>query len=59
MELVVYDLLGREIEKLVDKYQSAGNYEVEFDGSGICSSIYFYRLKAGSYVETRKMILTK
>ena len=59
VELIVYDLLGKEITKLVNEYKSSGSYEVVFDGSNLSSGVYFYTLKSGAYVETRKMILLK
>ena len=59
VELVVYDLLGREVTKLVNEYKTSGNYEITFNGSDLSSGIYFYRLKCGVYKETRKMILLK
>jgi len=55
----VFDILGNEIEMLVNEEKSIGSYEVEFYGTGIVSGIYFYRLQAGSFVETKKMILLK
>lgn len=57
--LKVFDALGSEVATLIKKEQSQGNYEVEFDGSDLTSGIYFYRLQAGDYVETKKMILLK
>ncbi|MEO8230753.1 MAG: T9SS type A sorting domain-containing protein, partial [Ignavibacteriota bacterium] len=57
--LKVYDILGNEVATLVDEYKPAGSYEVEFDASRLTSGIYFYRLQAGSFVETKKMILLK
>jgi hypothetical protein len=57
--LQVYDVLGNEVATLVDEYKPAGNYEVEFDAKVLSSGIYFYKLQAGSFVETRKMILMK
>jgi photosystem II stability/assembly factor-like uncharacterized protein len=57
--LKVYDILGREIETLVDEFRPAGNYEINFDGSKLTSGVYFYRFKVGSFVETMKMILMK
>jgi hypothetical protein len=57
--LKVYDILGREVASLVDEYQPEGRYEVEFDAEGISSGIYLYRIKAGSFMETRKMILLR
>ncbi len=55
----VYDILGKEVATLVNEEKSAGKYEVEFNSSGLTSGIYFYSLKAGSYYETKKMILLK
>ncbi len=55
----VYDVLGNEVATLVDEYREAGRYEVEFDGSNLASGMYLYRLQAGSFIETRKMILIK
>jgi len=57
--LKVYDILGREIATLVNEEKPAGNYEVEFNAATLPSGIYFYRLKAGQYSETKKMILLK
>jgi len=55
--LKVYDVLGNEIETLINEEKSAGSYEVEFNAIGLSSGIYFYRLQAGSFIETKKMIL--
>ncbi len=57
--LKVYDVLGNEIATLVNEEKSAGEYEVEFNGDGLTSGIYFIQLQAGNFVETRKMILLK
>jgi photosystem II stability/assembly factor-like uncharacterized protein len=57
--LKVYDLLGREISTLVNEEKSAGEYEVEFNAANRPTGIYFYQLRAGEYVETKKMILLK
>ena len=57
--LKVYDILGNEVATLVDEYKSAGTYEVEFNAAKYTSGVYFYRLHAGSFVETKKMILLK
>jgi photosystem II stability/assembly factor-like uncharacterized protein len=57
--LKIYDVLGNEVETLVNEEKPAGVYEVEFDGSNLSSGIYFYQLKAGNFVETRKMILLR
>ncbi len=55
----VYDELGREITTLVNKRQAPGNYSVTFNGSGFSSGIYFYRLQAGNFISTKKMMLVK
>jgi hypothetical protein len=57
--LKVYDLLGREAATLVDEYKPAGMHEIEFDATELTSGIYFYKLQADNYVDTKKMILLK
>jgi hypothetical protein len=57
--LKIYDVIGNEIATLINEYKEAGSYEIRFDGSGLTSGIYFYRLQAGSYNETKKMLLLK
>jgi len=57
--LKVYDVLGNEIATLVNEEKSSGRYEVSFNGSGLSSGIYFYTINAGSFGETKKMILLK
>jgi len=59
VRLVVYDLLGREVAVLVNEQQAPGSYAVKFDGSGLASGVYLYRLAAGSFVQTRKMAVVK
>lgn len=55
----VFDVLGREIETLVNKYQNAGNYSVQFNASNLPSGVYFYRLETGTFHETKKLLLLK
>jgi len=55
----VYDVLGNEVSTLVNEEKPAGSYEVEFDGTELTSGIYFYRIEAGSFVETKNMTLLK
>ncbi len=55
--LKVYDLLGREMTTLVNKVQTAGVYEIEFDAGELSSGIYIYKLQSGGFVESKKMIL--
>ena len=59
VKLIVYDILGREIETLVNEDQAAGTYEVNWNASGLPSGVYFYKLQAGDYIQTNKMLLLK
>jgi hypothetical protein len=59
VKLVVYDITGKEIRTLVSDNMNAGTYEVNFDGSNLGSGTYFYKLSAGNYSETKKMMLLK
>ncbi len=58
-KLIVFDVLGREVSTLVNENLNPGTYEVDFDGSKFSSGVYFYKLTAGSYTETKKMLLVK
>jgi len=55
----IYDILGREVATLVNERLNAGLYEYIFDGAGLTSGIYFYRIKAGEFIETKKMLMVK
>ena len=55
----VYDVLGNEIAILVNEEKPAGSYRVEFNASSLPSGVYFYQLKAGNFIETKKMVLMK
>ena len=61
--LKVYDVLGNEVATLVNEFRNAGSYEVEFQSTvfspQLASGIYFYQLRVGNYLETKKMILIK
>ncbi len=57
--LKVYDILGNEVAALVNEQRPVGSYEVEFNAAGLASGIYYYKIQAGSFVETKKMILMK
>jgi hypothetical protein len=57
--LKVYDVLGNEVASLVNDEKPAGSYEIEFNAASLPSGIYFYKLQAGSFVETKKMVLMK
>jgi len=57
--LIVYDVLGKEIATLANEEKTVGIHQVEFDASSLSSGVYFYRLRSGSFVETKKMLLMK
>ncbi len=59
VELTVFDLLGNEIVKLISNEKVTGYHSVDFDASNYNSGIYFYRLQAGDFIETKKMVLIK
>ncbi|HRB01151.1 MAG TPA: T9SS type A sorting domain-containing protein, partial [Ignavibacteria bacterium] len=59
VKLIVYNNLGKEIMTLVNEKQNAGSYAVDFNGDGLPSGVYFYRLEAGEFEETKRMILLK
>ena len=56
VQLTVYDILGRELKTLVNELKQAGRYEATFNASHLASGVYMYRLKAGSFVETKKLL---
>jgi hypothetical protein len=57
--LKVYDVLGNEVATLINEFKAAGKYDLEFDSEDLTSGIYFYQIRAGQFVETKKMILLK
>jgi len=59
VNLKVYNVLGIEAATLVNEERPAGNYEVEFNATDLPSGVYFYRLQAGDFIETKKMILLR
>ena len=59
VELTIYDLLGRQVEVIIDEYRQAGVHALTFDASSLSSGFYFYRLQAGEAVETKRMVLLK
>jgi FtsP/CotA-like multicopper oxidase with cupredoxin domain len=59
VNLKVYDAIGNKVSTLVNETKQAGNYDVLFEPKGLTSGVYHYRLKAGDFVETRKMIFLK
>ncbi|NUN09313.1 MAG: T9SS type A sorting domain-containing protein [Ignavibacteriaceae bacterium] len=57
--LTIYNVLGKEVATLVNEEKPAGSYEVSFSAEGLAGGIYFYRLQAGNYSETKKIVLLK
>lgn len=59
VQLSIYDILGREVQTLLDEYRQTGIHTVTFDASSLFSGVYFYQLQAGNEVDTKKMVLLK
>jgi hypothetical protein len=59
VKIVVYDVLGRKVQTLVNESLEPGSYEKSFDGSSLNSGIFFYKITAGDYSDVRKMLLIK
>ena len=59
VSLKIYDAVGKEISELVNQFQPAGNYSIDFNADNLSSGVYLYRLEANDYVASRKMILLK
>ena len=57
--LKIYDILGSKVETLINEEKPAGTYELNWNAANLSSGVYLYRLQAGSFVETKKMILMK
>lgn len=57
VKIVVYDMLGREVKTLVNEVKSPGKYVVSFDASGLSSGVFFYRMTAGGFSSTKKLVL--
>lgn len=59
VNLTVFDIPGREVSVLVNERRNAGVNDVTFDGSSLASGVYFYRLQAGSFVQSKKLLLLR
>ncbi len=59
VKLVIFDLLGREVTTLINGFKDAGSYTVNFDASSLASGVYFYRIEANEFTQTKKMLLIK
>jgi hypothetical protein len=55
----MYDVMGREVQTLVNEKLQPGTYETSFDGSKLNSGVYFYKLSVGDFLETKRMLLIK
>ena len=55
----IYDILGNEIQTLVNEYQNMGKYQVTFDGTGLSSGVYIYRIITNNFAASKQMILLK
>jgi hypothetical protein len=59
VQMIIYDMLGREVALLVNEELKPGSYSVTFDGSNYASGVYYYTIYAGSFTDTKKMMLVK
>ena len=59
VKITIFDILGKAVKTLVDEYQTAGNYEIEFDAGNLSSGIYFYKLQANEFISAKRMLLLK
>ena len=59
VKLTIFDLLGREITTLVNEQKGAGTYSVKFEASSLSGGVYFYKLEAGNFIQTRKLLFLK
>lgn len=59
VSIKVYDLLGREVSTLVEEYKQAGKYQINFNADGLSSGVYYYQLKTGNFIQTKKLIFLR
>ena len=59
VSLIIYNIVGEKFIRIVDSFQSAGEYQSEWNASNVSFGIYFYRLNSGVFTETKKMVLLK
>ncbi len=59
VSLIVYDILGRQVATLVNEFKNAGIYTLDFNASSLASGVYFYKIQAGTFSDTKKMLLVK
>jgi len=59
VQLIIFDILGRKVETLVNEHLKAGVYEVDWNAAKYSGGVYFYKLEAGGFINTKSMILLK
>ncbi|MCB0729291.1 MAG: T9SS type A sorting domain-containing protein, partial [Ignavibacteriae bacterium] len=59
VSIKIYDILGKEVSKIVNETKQAGYYNFNFDASSLSSGMYFYKIEAGNFVQTKRMLLMK
>jgi hypothetical protein len=59
VSIILYDISGREVTKLVNEERSAGYYTVQFNASNLASGMYFYRITSGNFTDAKKMVVLK
>ncbi len=59
VSLQVFDILGREVRTLLHETRNAGNYQLDFNAAGLASGVYFYRLTANNFIQTKRMVLLR
>ena len=59
VRIIVYDILGRQRDIVIDGIYQAGKYEIKFDGSNLVNGIYFYKIQSGDFVSVKRMLLIK
>jgi hypothetical protein len=59
VSLKIYNMIGQEVMTLVEQREKAGRYDVEFNATGFASGVYFYRLKAGNFLSTKKLMILR
>jgi hypothetical protein len=59
VKIVVYDVMGREVQTVLNERLQPGTYEASFDASQLTSGVYFYKITAGDFLQTKKMLMIK
>jgi len=59
VSIKIYDVVGRMVKELVSEFKEVGNYNITFDGSQFASGVYFYRIEANNFIDTKRMVLVK